>query len=1073
MFPDRFGQSLFMESKLSDNKRDKLKDSEFGIPDKRAYPLNDKSHVEAAVRMFPHADDSDKKELAKRIISKAKEFNMDTSGWDSLNEYIQESVAHGALLKVNDFKYDKVYFGSPNKISSPMKLDRPLFVSPFPGIASIFAVRPQNLSELGISVPNGKRVNKDYDEWNPKYKDTILRQPLKEVHIRLEGLPDFKPVTMMRQGYVYEIDVSNLKDNIYRNSWMSPVFEFLIANINSVEFSNMTEVNIKTHIYGSELPKRFSESFSFDEPIQESMLQDIKNGVNPNSKKLFFHISLDKDLNGKTFKPRIPSYLTKKSNNDSNEYKEDKTTPRVCFSPSIEGCLRAILSAEKNLDIVGERIYVYIPDKPISEYKVKTNKEIIKEKLVFDAKMTKEMWILEPVKLKLYGVIYVDQVKNIRQSETLEGDPIGKVDYKWHWAVSPKYVDGIIDWMNEKDKTETVQEAMVDVAFNNLRCKIADALGDKYKVSNIIHNSLNSAKDKFTVALSSNTSKFVNVVNDTTGVSVLGYLRNISMSHAFDRLMEFFTSPEFINENATIKIKEEFYMSDFVRDPSILRMFQEAKDSDEDEKEEEIDENLDESSEDIVDDDSEEQTTFGSDTSDVQNEYNPKDVEALNNLIAAENDAMNDYFEAGKNTNDDVLTRLYADIGAEERFHAEQLLYAKSVLTGEKYEPRDPEVKKEYEELLEMGMDEETAMTTAVDRLNIMKGSDEDIDLEEMEDELSVTESMLYMNSDQFETMMMICESDKYDINEFCDDIQTFTESYYIEGAVNVNDGKQVKEFKAKQDPIFFIATSFKNLFGLAIQMVKISKKSIRALTVKRRNIADFIQKNGIKGLFAKGISLYFYDMKNPNNIDMAPIQYCDFLYRLTMVIAKEVGYNMENLSFNILSGGLQRIQFKNIEQGLNIVKGITLTKTKIIVNDENEDQIAKLFFGYTKNKVGVIKEKENGYEIQHKSENIYTYYENISNIVENCSKNCQKFVEYMEKLDSDVNSVKYKDKNKYNQVLNSMKIVNKGFDIFIKALAHDMKTIMNMFNQMANETQAKDLEDNKSTEDSTTQQSS
>lgn len=1068
MFPDRFGQSLFMESKLSDNKRDKLKDSEFGIPDKRAYPLNDKSHVEAAVRMFPHADDSDKKELAKRIISKAKEFNMDTSGWDSLNEYIQESVAHGVLLKVNDFKYDKVYFGSPNKISSPMKLDRPLFVSPFPGIASIFAVRPQNLSELGISVPNGKRVNKDYDEWNPKYKDTILRQPLKEVHIRLEGLPDFKPVTMMRQGYVYEIDVSNLKDNIYRNSWMSPVFEFLIANIDSVEFSNMTEVNIKTHIYGSELPKRFSESFSFDEPIQESMLQDIKNGVNPNSKKLFFHISLDKDLNGKTFKPRIPSYLTKKSNNDSNGYKEDKTTPRVCFSPSIEGCLRAILSAEKNLDIVGERIYVYIPDKPISEYKVKTNKEIIKEKLVFDAKMTKEMWILEPVKLKLYGVIYVDQVKNIRQSETLEGDPIGKVDYKWHWAVSPKYVDGIIDWMDEKDKTETIQEAMVDVAFNNLRCKIADALGDKYKVSNIIHNSLNSAKDKFTVALSSNTSKFVNVINDTSGVSVLGYLRNISMSHAFDRLMEFFTSPEFINENATIKIKEEFYMSDFVRDPSILRMFQEAKDSDEDEKEEEIDENLDESSEDIVDDDSEEQTTFGSDTSDVQNEYNPKDVEALNNLIAAENDAMNDYFEAGKNTNDDVLTRLYTDIGAEERFHAEQLLYAKSVLTGEKYEPRDPEVKKEYEELLEMGMDEETAMTTAVDRLNIMKGSDDDIDMEDIEDALSITEAMLYMNSEQLETMLMICESDKYDIDEFCDDIQTFTESYYIEGAVNVADNKQVKEFKAKQDPLFFIARAFKNLFKFVIQIVKSIKQSIRALTVKRRNIADFIQKNGIKGLFAKGVSLYFFDIKNPEAVDEAPLQYCDLLDRLTTAIAKEVNYNMEPINLE----DIQRIQFKNIEQGLNIIKGITLTKTKIIVNDENEDQIAKIFFGYTKEKAGVVKEKENSFEVQHKSMNIYTEYEIISSCLEACFKNSTKFVEYMEKLDSDVNSVKYKDKNKYNQVLESMKVVNKGYDIFLKALTHDMKVVMNMFNQMANETQAKDLEDNKLTEGSTTQQS-
>ena len=1047
MFPDRFGQSLFMESKLSDNKRDKLKDSEFGIPDKRAYPLNDKSHVEAAVRMFPHADDSDKKELAKRILSKAKEFNMDTSGWDSLNEYIQESTYFmngdtGEIINKSETPPDINIDGN-----TWFEIDE--LIVPLVRIINKRGFKTMYCCSGHTSAPT-------------YYDKKIHESTTPEPYVMIKGRHDFEG---MPNGWY--IDNDFVDD-------MPPRTVLRYKLHNTTKSNNPTKYTQYIDTYKEILSaiQGLCKYFDKMEFIQESMLQDIKNGVNPNSKKLFFHISLDKDLNGKTFKPRIPSYLTKKSNNDSNEYKEDKTTPRVCFSPSIEGCLRAILSAEKNLDIVGERIYVYIPDKPISEYKVKTNKEIIKEKLVFDAKMTKEMWILEPVKLKLYGVIYVDQVKNIRQSETLEGDPIGKVDYKWHWAVSPKYVDGIIDWMNEKDKTETVQEAMVDVAFNNLRCKIADALGDKYKVSNIIHNSLNSAKDKFTVALSSNTSKFVNVVNDTTGVSVLGYLRNISMSHAFDRLMEFFTSPEFINESATIKIKEEFYMSDFVRDPSILRMFQEAKDSDEDEKEEEIDENLDESSEDIVDDDSEEQTTFGSDMSDVQNEYNPKDVEALNNLIAAENDAMNDYFEAGKNTNDDVLTRLYADIGAEERFHAEQLLYAKSVLTGEKYEPRDPEVKKEYEELLEMGMDEETAMTTAVDRLNIMKDSDEDIDLEEMEDELSVTESMLYMNSDQFETMMMICESDKYDINEFCDDIETFTESYYIEGAVNVNDGKQVKEFKAKQDPIFFIATSFKNLFGLAIQMVKISKKSIRALTVKRRNIADFIQKNGIKGLFAKGISLYFYDMKHPNNIDMAPIQYCDFLYRLTMVIAKEVGYNMENLSFNILSGGLQRIQFKNIEQGLNIVKGITLTKTKIIVNDENEDQIAKLFFGYTKNKVGVIKEKENGYEIQHKSENIYTYYENISNIVENCSKNCQKFVEYMEKLDSDVNSVKYKDKNKYNQVLNSMKIVNKGFDIFIKALAHDMKTIMNMFNQMANETQAKDLEDNKSTEGSTTQQS-
>ena len=89
--------------------------------------------------------------------------------------------------------------------------------------------------------------------------------------------------------------------------------------------------------------------------------------------------------------------------------------------------------------------------------------------------------------------------------------------------------------------------------------------------------------------------------------------------------------------------------------------------------------------------------SFGSDNSDVQNDYDPKDVETLMKLMASEADALAEYLEAAKETNTDVLRRLYADIGDEERFHMEQLLFAKSELTGEKYEPKDPDVKKEYE----------------------------------------------------------------------------------------------------------------------------------------------------------------------------------------------------------------------------------------------------------------------------------------------------------------------------------------------------------------------------------------
>ena len=113
-------------------------------------------------------------------------------------------------------------------------------------------------------------------------------------------------------------------------------------------------------------------------------------------------------------------------------------------------------------------------------------------------------------------------------------------------------------------------------------------------------------------------------------------------------------------------------------------------------------------------------TNFGNDNSPQQNQYNPKEVERLNELIASENSAIGEYFQASKETNVDVLRRLFSDIGDEERFHVEQLLFAKSQITGERYVPRDPDIKKEYEELLSMGMDEESAMATAVDKVGLI-----------------------------------------------------------------------------------------------------------------------------------------------------------------------------------------------------------------------------------------------------------------------------------------------------------------------------------------------------------------
>ena len=637
------------EAKLTTTKRDKLKASEFGIPEKRTFPLNDKNHVEAAVRMFPHADDSDKKELAKRIIRKAHEFGMDTSKWELLNKYIQEADMGYITLSdipyttatagykpipanesdinpfalfdkvpLNDFIIDK-YKSKTGDMSIGLKHlrmnDRTkgfMWLNQQDEVVGYVAVEQKDIGPYIIALElspkyQGRGLGKAllefaenylggrylsvskknerafemykscgwnvYDETPKMYfmkKDDNFVQPEQHKPMYFYHMID-KNISLDDKGlktpdYVLKVEHNEelyLKmTDKYRNRLVSPdgwniypdkqpdeltadeiynginsfrgdsrgnnqiymfrypptkelgpnmravldtkdIYAFDINDPNNSKYINNINWGFDGSFTGNKpLSKDWYENISQDDyfskyddngkmlfaslnhisidptlgylplsclkkidsdiqpVVQEGAWQDIKHGVNPKSKKLFFHISMDTKMNGKTLKPRIPTYLTKKDN--VTTYKENATIPRVCFSPSIEGCLNAIISAQKNLDVVGKNIFVYIPEKPISEYKIKTNKEIIKEKLVFDANATGEMWILEPVKLKLYGVIMVDQVKNIREKPTINGDPHGRCDYKWHWAVKPKYVEKTLEYLETYDddskKKKTTKE---------------------------------------------------------------------------------------------------------------------------------------------------------------------------------------------------------------------------------------------------------------------------------------------------------------------------------------------------------------------------------------------------------------------------------------------------------------------------------------------------------------------------------------------------------------------------------------------------------------------------------------
>lgn len=65
------------EAKLTAKERNALKDSDFGLPSKRQYPLIDEVHIKDAISYFRYCKEFNRKELAQNIMKAIKEKNLD------------------------------------------------------------------------------------------------------------------------------------------------------------------------------------------------------------------------------------------------------------------------------------------------------------------------------------------------------------------------------------------------------------------------------------------------------------------------------------------------------------------------------------------------------------------------------------------------------------------------------------------------------------------------------------------------------------------------------------------------------------------------------------------------------------------------------------------------------------------------------------------------------------------------------------------------------------------------------------------------------------------------------------
>ena len=350
---DRLGKEinfseLFMEETLSAKDKKEIPDSMYGlvytdeIGNKvRKFPLNDESHVRQAAIFFDRAkglSDDQKRELARNIVRRAKELDMDYSGWESLKPYLGKSVKESFmtyewLMKQNypdpdstsgtsDFddsdnepddcytesfeemfgsviqeafdaitgeeipinhaytmeemakrslsldeakaiekdelipikppKTDEVYFGSPTNHMPEIDLNRPLFVSPYKGIASIFIWGDMGLQDR---IPRGS-YNHNYEEWI-NFDEKKMKNPLKEVHVYVEGAPFLEPFTVEQEGYIHCISTKDYLNNFFRKPWMTKDLEYLITKTDNmkVELTRSIKCKVKYYIKGRPSPK--------------------------------------------------------------------------------------------------------------------------------------------------------------------------------------------------------------------------------------------------------------------------------------------------------------------------------------------------------------------------------------------------------------------------------------------------------------------------------------------------------------------------------------------------------------------------------------------------------------------------------------------------------------------------------------------------------------------------------------------------------------------------------------------------------------------------------------------------
>lgn len=138
------------------------------------------------------------------------------------------------------------------------------------------------------------------------------------------------------------------------------------------------------------------------------------------------------NMGGKTLNPRVPkNYFT------DNGY-EDSTTERVSFAPSVNNALMGL-----SQNVTGKSFFVHEPEGKPDIYKPNT-------KAVPDANITGELWVKEPVKLKVVGEILATNDSGKPGKVFTYGDKSAELyefNYEWTTRQGASDIENLEDFL--------------------------------------------------------------------------------------------------------------------------------------------------------------------------------------------------------------------------------------------------------------------------------------------------------------------------------------------------------------------------------------------------------------------------------------------------------------------------------------------------------------------------------------------------------------------------------------------------------------------------------------------------